>query len=478
MTVTPKPEAPTRGTLLGTSAAIFLIRFFPTLASVVALVWLARHTAPAYYGRYQSFWVQWQVLHVVACLGLPTLVLTYPVARLRGLVRASRLHWAGLAGWVGLVASGFGVMQWWGGSAFAPWQAGLFLLLSVPIAILEAYALGRRQLRAVALVSVGYAGLFVLSHGLLVKGMLSSEQLMTCLLLASALRLAALGYLARLGTAAPGPLASLPAAPLAWPTVRSLWAHTAFTEVVQVLFRWVDKLALNFLLPAALFALYFNGTLDVPFLPLLLGAAGSTLLLHFGEPGLADAERMATLRAAATLLGRLVFPLFFFLLFFRRELFGVVFAHRYDAAVPLFIVSLLVVPLRAYNFTALLQHKGQGQRISRGAVLDLALALALMYPLYRLLGLAGVALAFVLSTYAQAGYYLGHTARLLRVPWASLVPWRPWLVQLLGAALGFGLLHTLLAHWLPERSALVVGAGLLGLWLAGQLWLARRSPLG
>lgn len=471
MTVTPTPEAPTRGTLLGTSAAIFLIRFFPTLASVVALVWLARGTPAAYYGRYQSFWVQWQVLHVVACLGLPTLVLTYPAAWLRGLVRASRpRHWAGLAGWVGVMAGGLAVAQWWGGSAFAPWQAGLFLLLNVPIAVLEAYVLGLGQRRAVALVSVGYAGLFILSHGLLVEALLSSEGLMSGLLLASALRLAALGYLAQRGPAPPA-LAEVPA----WPAVRSHWAHTAFNDVVQVLFRWVDKLALNFLLPAALFALYFNGTLDVPFLPLLLGAAGSTLLLHFNEPGLTDAARLATLRAAAVLLGRLVFPLFWFLLFFRRELFGVILAHRYDAAVPLFVVSSLVVPLRAYNFTALLQHKGQGHRISRGAVLDLALALALMYPLYWLLGLAGVALAFVLSTYAQAGYYLGHTARLLRVPWASLVPWRPWAVQLLRAALGLGLLHTLLAHWLAERMVLVGGGGLLGLWLAGQLWRARRA---
>lgn len=470
MTVTPTPSVPTRGTLLSTSAAIFLIRFFPTLASVVALVWLARGTAPTYYGRYQSFWVQWQVLHAVACLGLPTLVLTYPAARLRGLARAARpRHWAALAGWICLLAGGFVGAQWWGGSAFAPWQAGLFLLVNVPVAILEAYVLGQRQLRAVALVSVGYAGLFILSHGLLIGQLISSAQLMAGLLLASAVRLAALGHLARLAPAAPAL-----AEPLAWPAVRSHWAHMAFNDVVQVLFRWVDKLALNFLLPAALFALYFNGTLDVPFLPLLLGAAGSTLLLHFGEPGLTDAERLATLRAAATLLGRLVFPLFCFLLFFRRELFGVVFAHHYDAAVPLFVVSSLVVPLRAYNFTALLQHKGQGRRISRGAVLDLILALALMYPLYRLLGLAGVALAFVLSTYAQAGYYLGHTARLLRVPWASLVPWRPWATQLLGAALGLGLLHGLLAAWLAERMVLLAGAGLLGLWLAGQLWQARH----
>ena len=469
--MTPTPSAPTRGTLLGTSAAIFLIRFFPTLASVVALVWLARHTSAAYYGRYQSFWVQWQVLHVVACLGLPTLVLTYPLARLRGLARAVRgRHLAWLAGWVALAASALAALQWWGGSPFAPWQAGAFLALNVPIAVLEAYALVQRQFRPVALLSVGYAGLFLASHALLLRHWLSSPRLMGCLLVGNVLRVAALAYLAGRRAPVPAPVAALP-----WAVARSLWFHTALNEVVQVLFRWVDKLVLNFLLPAALFALYFNGTLDVPFLPLLLGAAGSTLLLHFGEPRRADAERLALLRAAGKLLGRLVFPLFFFLLYFRQELFGVVFAHRYDAAVPLFVVSSLVVPLRAYNFTALLQHKGQGQLITTGALLDLALALALMYPLYRLLGLAGVALAYVVSTYCQAGYYLGHTARLLRVPWASLLPWRPWAAQLAGAALGLGLLHTVLALWLPERPVLGVGAGLLGLWLSGQLWLARRT---
>jgi len=476
--VTPTPETPTRGTLLGTSAAIFLIRFFPTLASVVALVWLARTTSPAYYGRYQSFWVQWQVLHVVACLGVPTLVLTYPLAQLRELLRAARpAHLMGLAGWLLVPASVFAGLQWGGGSSFAPWQAGVFLLLNVPVAVLEAYVLVQRQLRPVALVSVSYAAVFIASHALLINHWLSSPQLLGCLLAGTALRLAALAGLASPSpTVAAGLGLASPAPRQPWGAVRSLWVHTALNEVVQVLFRWVDKLALNFLLPAALFALYFNGTLDVPFLPLLLGAAGSSLLLHFGEPQRTDAERLGLLRAAGALLGQLVFPLFFFLLFFRHELFGVAFAHRYDAAVPLFVVASLVVPLRAYNFTALLQHKGQGRRITRGALLDLGLALALMYPLYRLLGLAGVALAFVVSTYGQAGYYLAHTARLVGVSWASLLPWRAWVRQVPGAALGVGALHTLLRlATLPERSVLLSGAGVLGLWLAGQVWRARRT---
>lgn len=465
-----KPEAPASGTLLGTSAYIFLIRFFPTLASVVALVWLSRHLDPAWYGRYQSFWVQWQVLHVVACLGLPTLVLTYPAATVNGLIRGlTRGRLGALAGWVALLAAGLGAAQTYTGSVFGAGAAAVFLGLGVPVAVLEAYVLLGRQFRAVALVSVTYAGLFGLSHALLVGGLLTAPGLLLALLVGNGLRLLALARLARRQYRRQ----AVPA--LEWRSVRSLWAHTALNEVVQVLFRWVDKLALNLLLPAALFALYFNGTLDVPFLPLLLGAAGSALLLHFGAPELSDAARVATLKAAGQLLGRLVFPLFFFLVFFRAELFGVVFRHRYDAAVPLFLLASLVIPLRAYNFTALLQHKGQGRTITTGAILDLLLALGLMYPLYRWLGLGGVALAFVVSTWGQAAFYLGHTAHLLKVRWSALLPWRAWLLQFGGSGVGLGLLHAGLSRTLPEAPVLWLGAAVTGAVLVRQVWLARRT---
>lgn len=466
-----KPGASTSGTLLGNSTYIFLIRFFPSIVSVAALVWLSRHMAPAYYGRYQSFWVQWQVLQVVACLGIPTLVFSYPMVYLNGLIRGLQSKQVAYLGvWVMGLSIGFGMLQHYTYSPFQAWQASAFLLLSAPITIIEAYAMLGRQFRQVLLLNVAYAGIFGVSHAFLVGGLLSAEQLMEWLLAGNLLRLAALaGLVWRCYQRVP------PVAPVHWHTVRNLWAHTALNELIQVLFKWADKFALNFLLPAALFALYFNGTLDVPFLPLLLGAAGSALLLQLGQPDLPDTERLAMLKTAGVLLGSLVFPLFFFLFFFRYELFGVLFAHRYDAAVPLFVVSCLVIPMRAYNFTALLRHKGRGRTITIGALLDLLLAFALMYPLYRLLGLMGVALAFVVSTYCQAGYYLLHTARLLGLPCPALLPWQTWLGQAAGFGLAFFLLHEALAAGLTELLVLLGGGGVLGVLLVVVLMKARQT---
>jgi O-antigen/teichoic acid export membrane protein len=471
MNVMRKPGASTSGTLLGNSTYIFLIRFFPSIVSVAALVWLSRHMTPAYYGHYQSFWVQWQVLQVVACLGIPTLMFSYPLVHLNGLMRGLQSKQvASLGAWIVVVSIGFGVLQQYTASPFKAWQASAFLLLSVPITLVEVYAMLGRQFRQVLLINVAYAGVFGVSHAFLVGGLLSTEQLMEWLLAGNLLRLTALAGLVWRYYQGVQPVAPVPLH-----TVQNLWAHTALNELIQVLFKWADKFALNFLLPAALFALYFNGTLDVPFLPLLLGAAGSALLLQLSQPDLPDTERVAMAKAAGVLLGSLVFPLFFFLLFFRYELFGVLFAHRYDAAVPLFLVSSLVIPMRAYNFTALLRHKGRGRTITTGALLDLLLAFVLMYPLYRLLGLAGVALAFVVSTYCQAGYYLVHTARLLGLSWTALLPWRPWLGQVTGFGLAFFLLHEALEAVLAEHLVLLAGGSVLGVLLLLLLAKARQA---
>jgi len=462
-----KPGKNASYTLLGHSAYIFLIRFCPTLASVAALVLLSRYTAPAFYGRYQSFWVQWQVLSTVACLGLPTLLLTYPAAQVNAMLRALRPSYVRLlVPWLVLVAAAFAGLQAATNSVFAPVLAALFLFVGAFIAVLESYLILGRQFEKVALVNTGYAALFMVAHWLFIREQLSANKLMGALLLGSSMRLCYLGYLAHRQYVA---AASLAAPVVEWSPIRSLWLHTGLYDLTQMLFRWVDKFVLNFLLPAHLFAIYFNGTIDVPFLSLLLGAAGSALLLQFSHTDANDEERIHLLRQSAGLLARVVFPLFFFLLFFRYELFAILFSHKYDAAVPLFLCSLLVVPLRAYNFTSLLQSKGQGRTINVGAVLDLLLALLLMYPLYLGFGLVGVVAAFVVSTYCQAFYYLWHTSKLLQVTWLALLPLKGWLVQAGTFGAFFFVLHYVLAQHLAALFVLLVGIGFLCVLIGGLL---------
>ncbi|RYY64874.1 MAG: hypothetical protein EOO13_17945 [Chitinophagaceae bacterium] len=89
---------------------------------------------------------------------------------------------------------------------------------------------------------------------------------------------------------------------------------------------------------------------------------------------------------------------------------------------PVFFASIFIIPVRMINHTAVLQVYHKNNIIFKGAVIDLLLAIALLAILYRPLGLPGVALAFVLSSYIQAGYYLKHSSTLLKIPMGKLHP--------------------------------------------------------
>jgi Na+-driven multidrug efflux pump len=117
----------------------------------------------------------------------------------------------------------------------------------------------------------------------------------------------------------------------------------------------------------------------------------------------------------------------------------------------------MVLPLRAYNFTVVLQNKYKGGVINKGAVLDLVLACLLMYPLYLWLGLPGVALSFVISTYLQAAYYLFHTSNVLAVNWTQLLPLRNWAFKLIVFASLFIGIHYLLVSLFTTRIVLICG---------------------
>jgi hypothetical protein len=105
-----------------------------------------------------------------------------------------------------------------------------------------------------------------------------------------------------------------------------------------------------------------------------------------------------------------------------------------------------------------LQKKHKGGIVNKGAIMEIILACVLMYPLYRWLGLPGVALSFVFTTYLQATYYLYHTARVLQVPMLALLPLGNWITKLLIFAALLFFVHLLSTLYFPARIALFLGS--------------------
>ena len=59
------------------------------------------------------------------------------------------------------------------------------------------------------------------------------------------------------------------------------WAYLGMNEVLGVISKWIDKVFLLYLLTASDFAVFFNGSFEIPLFGLLISVAGSLMLIEF-----------------------------------------------------------------------------------------------------------------------------------------------------------------------------------------------------
>lgn len=405
------------------------------------------------YGEYQNVWIRLAVMGTFAYAGLPALCLSYSAPELkqfsRGIGRRLKVL---LPAWALLWGLGYAWMQWA--------QDGIPLLLSLLLLLLYALNALQESLIIVAgrsgnvvLAAFGYTAGYVLLHYRAWERGYQLEWLLWGLAALGVLRCLYYTWVIRKSyRAVAAASGAIPAG------TGRFWFHSGLYDLLQTVFRWADKFIISLLLAEAVSAVYFNGSQDIPFVSLLLGAFSSTVLVRVAADKTQDA--VVLMRYTGRILSCLMFPLFYFLLLYRYELFGLAFGEKYRDSVPVFAVTVLLLPLRAYGFGTLLQSRKEGRIINTGAIMDLLLAFALMYPLYRWLGLPGIALSFVCSTVVQCAYYLFHTARLYRVRAAALLPLKNWAFKLIIFGILFIALRYTTQVWTDAYIRLSLGAGL------------------
>lgn len=451
---------------VGNSFFIFLVRFFPSLANVFVIILFSHFLGKGSYGTYQNFWVQLYVMSTIACLGIQAFVITYEPALVARLVRSMNVKsFLALAGWLTACSIVFSFLQKDIGSTLS----FIFLFAYSATIISESLLLVFRRFRLLLLLNVGYTILFCLLHGMFVESPWTFQTLFSWLLLLCIAK-ALMAVLVAVNSIKRQPIHQGHLAPS---KIKKLWLHLGVYDVSQTIFRWIDKFVVSLFLTEELSAIYFNGSLEIPFLPLLLGAAGSAALMHLSTLKEDNAVKgmVHLANRSGRLLSALVFPLFFFFLIYRTELITVILSDKFLPAVPIFAVSVLAMPLRAYSFTTILQNRHRGDVINKGALIDLIIACVLMYPLYKLVSLPGIALSFVISSYLQAAYYVFHTSGELKVPAASLLPLSNWVIKLIAFALLFIGFYYLSTQLFTRQFVLILGGLFTGIICICSLWL-------
>lgn len=417
-----------------------MAKFFPALAFSIVWMYASQQINSSQYGLFQKIWSQLFVFVAIGTIGFPVFVLTYSASKAAAILQLLRAKSIGLYGlFVLLLAILFGLLQQHN-------QANLFLLSAVffivfvAIVLADALLIVFKSFKAIIAINFVYALLFCVIHFWNIHhGFDLSQLLLQLLLLCLSRLLVCMLFIVpqyKIQLAAQVVIESSD-----WSKIKKLWLQLGINDIINVLFRWIDKFILSLLLTKELFAVYFNGTIEIPFLPILFSAVSSAAVQHWANHQIAQdsTNKIPLLHYSARILSSIMFPLFFFFLFFRVEFLSIIFSPQYGSAVWIFVCTQLVLPVRAYPFTAILQSEHRGDIINKGAVIDFILACVLMYPLYLLMGLPGVALSFVISTYWQAGYYLHQTSKIIEQPISALIPFQLLLTKLLVYALVFGL---------------------------------------
>jgi O-antigen/teichoic acid export membrane protein len=224
------------------------------------------------------------------------------------------------------------------------------------------------------------------------------------------------------------------------------WIYLGLNDVVGVVSKWIDKAVLLYLLTTADFAIFFNGSFEIPLFGLLISVTGSFLLIEIsGNLHLSD-KIIKLFRENFNALSTIVFPLFFFLFFFQKDLFSIVFNDKYNASLPIFAISIFILPIRINNYSTILQCFSQGKKILWGSMLDISIAIILMLILYPIMDTKGIALAIVIATYCQVVYYLWHSAKILHTSISKIVPLKKIILKFFGILFLFACLFFLLTE--------------------------------
>ena len=420
MTTTRNPFGPTV-TLIAARILSFTVTF---LIPVI----LVRVFDPATFGAYKQLFLLYVVFYAIAQVGMAeSLYYFLPTnpAQGGGIVLNSVLILA-LAGstcLIALAARASDVAARLGNPAIAPYvlPIGVFLLLMLITAVLEISMVARKRYTLAAwtyFASDLTRSIFLIIPALLI-GTLSS-------LMAGAVAFAALrfcycaAYLMReFGTDLR----------VDWPSLRRQLAYALPFEmaiIVDTLQQNYHQYTVSHHFGALAFATYSVGCLQLPFVDFVAGPAANVMMVRMAEEVAGNRSVVSIWCDTTRKLALVFFPLFALLVITAREIILLLFTERYAAAIPIFMLWTIVVPLAVFQTESLLRVFAQTRFIFLVNLLRLLTIGALIATAISAFGLRGAVLITLFTTAVSKGLSLIRALRFMEVrvwdalPWSSL----------------------------------------------------------
>ncbi|MEP7141226.1 MAG: hypothetical protein ABI707_00085 [Ferruginibacter sp.] len=461
MTVTSFDTTSTFNRISNQLLPVFMGKLLPILFLIIITILYSRKLTYYEYGQFQTLWIYNNIISVIVSFGLSSVILSTSFDYFITFFQKHRQKIIVLYS-IGAVATfTFFYLTTHYFTAVTKLILVAFVLLQIGCTLTDTLLIRNNLLRLYVWLNLVYSVLFFSIHLYFYYGVFNLNHLIFCVICLSVLKAAFILVAGKKNTSA---VATTPPVNFV-----NNWLFTGVNEVAGIIARWLDKIFLFYLLAPAEFAIFFNGAFEIPLFGILISTMENIMLTHISaDIGNRQAAKNI-FRESFKILSLIAFPLFFFLLTMHSEAFAIIFKNKYDASIPVFLISIFIIPVRITHYGVILQCYGQSKKNVLGAMMDIGFSLLLMFILYPVMGTRGVALAIVVSTWLQAGFYLWQSAVVMQVNIRALVPVY-FLIRLSLALAGlFGILYYAKQYFTQLTSltavflftGFIIGGGLL-----------------
>ncbi|MEP7233352.1 MAG: polysaccharide biosynthesis C-terminal domain-containing protein [Ginsengibacter sp.] len=450
-----------KGLLIQRSFYLFLGKALPVIILFLITIIYSRKLTYDDYGTFQSVWMYANIVNVIISFGLSTVVLSTNLDFLFSFLKKNRRiiisFYSALSA---IVLLGFFFFSK-NLDAFEKYWIIAFIIIQNIITVSETLLVKQGGERQAFVINFFYSLLFFFWHLYILRTGYVLADLIAGICIISILKLMATIFFTKKSEVVISNSND--------PKFLGHWAYLGFNEILGIISKWIDKIFLLYLLTSADFAIFFNGSFEIPLFGLLVSVTGSLLSIEISADIKSKDKITGLFRENFNMLSSIVFPLFFFLLFFREEIFSLAFKNKYNASIPIFVISIFVLPIRINNYSVILQCFSRGKKVLLGSIMDIMLAVILMIILYPAMGTRGIALAIVIATWCQVVFYVWHSIKVLEISITELVPVKKLVIKFLILLLVYGLLFLLLQN-VSMLLSLAVAAAITTIAVTAGMW--------
>ena len=389
-------------------------KLLPILFLTITMVLYARKLSYTDYGQFQTIWIYRSILSVIISFGISSIILSTNIDNFYSFLKNNKLRISLLYAFGTLITFVIFYFTTYTFSNTTKYLLIAFVLLQSFCTLIDTLFIKKNLLKIYVWINLIYTILFFAIHLYFFYMNFVLNQLILAVIFLSLIKCICIFLLPQQHNKISDETTPI--------NLSANWIFIGLNDITGIVARWLDKLFLLYLLTPAKFAIFFNGSFEIPLFAILISAMESIMLTNISADLYNKQGVQNIFKESFKLLSIIAFPIFFFLLIMHAEIFAIVFKNKYNESIPIFLISICIIPIRITHYGVILQCYGQSKIVTLGAVLDIFLSLVLMFILYPILGTAGVALAIIIATYLQVSFYIWQSAKVIKVKIGAIVP--------------------------------------------------------